>query len=103
MSVSVTAAKGTEYANIQVDRGILGYRIVSGTGELALGADITVKGNKLDFFRAFVDNNAESLKKVIADAAQETLAAEFISGYLTRFPIGLPIMTPQDGYVDAGK
>ena len=96
MSVSVTTAKGTEYANIQVDRGILGYRIVSDAGELASGADIVVKGNKLDFFRAFVDNSRESLKKVVANAAQESQAAEFISGYLTRFPIGFPIMTPRD-------
>lgn len=98
MSVSVTTAKGTEYANIQVDRGILGYRIVSGAGELASGADIVVKGNKLDFFRAFVDNSRESLRKVVANAAQESQAAEFISGYLTRFPIGFPIMTPRDTY-----
>ena len=65
--------------------------------------DIVVRGNKLDFFRAFVDNNRERLKKVIVDAAQEAQAADFISEYLTRFPIGFPVMIPRDGYADAGK
>jgi len=98
VAVSVTADKGTEYANVQIGRGILGYRIVTAADGLGAGADITVRGSKRDFFRAFVDNDRGSLKKVVADASQEELAAGFISGYLTRFPIGFPVMTPRNTY-----
>lgn len=98
MSASVTADGKTEYANIQAGRGILGYRMVSGAQQFVPGADVVINGSRLDFFRAFVDKDRESLKKIIADTTQEQQAAAFISGYLTQFPIGFPIMTPRDVY-----
>ena len=81
-----------QIALVKIGRGILHYRIVPSSG-LYEQPDITVKGLKKDFFRAFIDKNEAALEKIVTN--QEISAAlEFIS-YLTQFKVDFPIMTPR--------
>lgn len=99
MQIAVTADDGSsEYANVAVDasRGVLHYRIVSSEMELDKFPKINVRGEKLMFFRAFVDQDMDKMK-IIVNPNEIKIAENFIKS-LTQFPLNFPIMTPRKQY-----
>jgi alkyl sulfatase BDS1-like metallo-beta-lactamase superfamily hydrolase len=86
-----------KYAIASINRGVLNYRIVdekSVTGKV----DLAIAGEKVDLFRYFIDQDLSKKAnlKFVSDVQQQ-IADDFITGYLTRFPIAFPIMTPRSG------
>lgn len=94
INVTVSNKNGEyEHAIAKVGRGILHYRIVSSTEQYD-NAEIDIKSAKLEFFRAFVDHDENALRRIFSEEANRLKAEEFI-GYLTRFDVNFPIMTPR--------
>ena len=94
--ITINGTGGFEYAAAYVYRGILGYRITSGfPSEQDFPQDfsaeeIRIAGPKIDVFRAFVEHDMDSYGNLdVSDNAAGLME------YLTRFPLGFPIMTPR--------
>lgn len=117
MSVEVTTGKTGEIretcekAFVRVDRGILHYRRIDDQvkGYVAeTEGTIRVRADKLTFFKAFVDNDSKAIIGLTIESPEKPdnngkpdnerarrIIETFIGDYLTRFPIGFPIMTPR--------
>lgn len=96
LSVTVTTGDKKEYAIVWADRAILGYRIYGQLPDKP-GKDIAIEGDKLSFFRAFVENDTDELAKlnIKYNGTDKKALQAFIAMRLTRFPLAFPIMTPK--------
>jgi len=98
MEVDVTEGDSCEYAAAYIYRGILGYRITANKPEdgdfpesIRKAATLCVSGTKLDFFRAFIDQDSVALRKLVISKGD----ADALINHLVRFPLDFPIMTPR--------
>lgn len=87
-----------EYANGTINHGVFDYRIVHSKETLNKTAKINIRGEKLSFFRVFVDHDMVEINTIVSDISEQGEAEKFVNNYLKRFELGFPIMTPRMKY-----
>lgn len=85
-----------EYAIVRADEAILGYRIYGQLPDKPQEG-IAIEGDKLSFFKAFVEGDMGELAKLRVEyiSSNKEVLADFITTRLTRFSLSFPIMTPK--------